>query len=107
MVKALEDQGEDVDVRCSNGDGVGGNIAFRDMLHATEHSIFALALPGDSPSSRRLSEIFLAGETAVTCESACMHIRSELHRATSLDHNAYTRPSCSKAAFSPMPTQSS
>ena len=41
--------------------GRGGHIAFKHMLHATEHAVFALALPGDSPSSRRLSEIFMAG----------------------------------------------
>ena len=50
-----------MDVHCSNAKEGGGHIAFRHMLHAIEHSVFALALVGDSPSTRRLSEIFIAG----------------------------------------------
>ena len=60
-MEALQGSAADVDVQCSNSGHGSGHIAFKHMLHATERSVFALALAGDSPSSRRLSEIFMAG----------------------------------------------
>ncbi|KAK9805837.1 hypothetical protein WJX73_006156 [Symbiochloris irregularis] len=46
---------------CSDGHLGGVHKAFEDMLHGMEHSNFCLALPGDSQSTRRLSEMFMAG----------------------------------------------
>ena len=65
MVTALQSSAPNVDVHCSNGQNNNGHVPFRDMLRAMEHSLFVLILPGDSPSSRRLSEVFLAGAVPV------------------------------------------
>jgi hypothetical protein len=61
QVKELGNAGNDTDIRCSE-ESLGGSheeyaVAFRKM----QHSIFCLVLPGDAQSTRRLSEIFLAG----------------------------------------------
>ena len=50
----------DLAVQCSDEPG-GVHHAFEHMLAAMDHSKFCLVLPGDSASTRRLSEIFLAG----------------------------------------------
>ena len=48
----------DLDVTCSEETA---HVSFADMYHAMQHSIYCLVLPGDSQSTRRLSEIFMAG----------------------------------------------
>ena len=62
--------GEDtsVAVHCTEH---GGHADFPTMLNRMEHSEFCLVLPGDSQSTRRLSEIFLAGQLFHTGH-ACM-----------------------------------
>lgn len=48
-----------INVQCTN---MGGeHMHFDKTLHLMEHSKFCLVLPGDSASTRRLSEIFMAG----------------------------------------------
>ena len=61
VFRAFEKSGEDMKVGCTNKALGGKHESFSDMLTAMEHSIFCLVLPGDSPSVRRLSEVFLAG----------------------------------------------
>ena len=56
-----EERPPDVRVRCTNRELGGQHHSFSSMLAHMERSIFCLALAGDSPSTRRLSEIFLAG----------------------------------------------
>lgn len=62
------EQPPDIDVECTNPDMGGMHHSFETMLSRMEHSVFCLALPGDSPSTRRLSEIFLAG---LPCPMSC------------------------------------
>ena len=67
VFQALHGLAPDIDVRCSNK-GLGGvHEPFQAMLKKMEHSQFCLALPGDSPSTRRLSEIFMAGAGPACC----------------------------------------
>lgn len=54
-------QAPDVKVKCTNADMGGAHHSFQAVLARMERSIFCLALPGDAPSTRRLSEIFMAG----------------------------------------------
>ena len=61
MYQALHGAALDVRVDCTNREMGGAHVSFQDMLDIMEHSVFCLALAGDSPSTRRLSEIFLAG----------------------------------------------
>ena len=72
VAEALRSSASDVKVRCSSGQHAEGHVAFWDMLHAMERSLFVLVLPGDSPCSRRLSEVFLAG--AVLAQRLCNHL---------------------------------
>ena len=67
-----EDRPLDVKVKCTNREMGGRHQAFKEMLAQMERSIFCLALPGDSPSTRRLSEIFLAG-VSICCTLCCLH----------------------------------
>ena len=39
-----------------------------------EHSVFCLALAGDSPSTRRLSEIFLAGVPPIALQRSMLKL---------------------------------
>lgn len=48
-----------IQVECSNAD-LGGQSPFDQIFHSMSRSRFCLALPGDSSSTRRLSEIMLA-----------------------------------------------
>ena len=57
-----EDRAQDVRVKCTNKEMGGQHRTFKEMLAQMERSLYCLVLPGDSPSTRRLSEIFLAGE---------------------------------------------
>ena len=64
-----------VNVRCSEKElgGLDQGASFPLMLDSMEHSEFCLVLAGDSQSTRRLSEIFLAGASCVllhVCSSA-------------------------------------
>lgn len=52
-------QTKGVSVQCTDAGGL--HLEFDQNLKIMEHSKFCLALPGDSASTRRLSEIFLAG----------------------------------------------
>ena len=61
VYKALHGVAPDIKVECTNREMGGSHVSFQDMLDIMEHSVFCLALAGDSPSTRRLSEIFLAG----------------------------------------------
>ena len=59
----------------------GEHVSFQAMLHAMEHSQFSLALAGDSPSTRRLSEIFLAGvfrSSSCACTMLAHHLVNTL-----------------------------
>ena len=56
-----------VDVHCSEKELGGRHEGFEGMLSNMEHSEFCLVLPGDSQSTRRLSEIFLAGAQLHGC----------------------------------------
>ena len=62
-VMALKDQGKDVYVYCSEPEFGASSTheKFTDMLDKMERSVFCLVLPGDAQSTRRLSEIFMAG----------------------------------------------
>lgn len=61
QVKALADKGSDLDVECSEAKLGGSHEQYSLAFHKMEHSIFCLVLPGDAQSTRRLTEIFLAG----------------------------------------------
>ena len=61
MYNALHGVAADIKVGCTNREMGGEHVEFQAMLDDMEHSVFCLALAGDSPSTRRLSEIFLAG----------------------------------------------
>ena len=50
----------EVDVSCTNRELGGQHATFTDMFDDMRNSTFCLALPGDSSSTRRLSEIMLA-----------------------------------------------
>ena len=50
----------EVKVKCTNGELGGKHQEFNEMFQALSDSRFCLALPGDSASTRRLSEIMLA-----------------------------------------------
>lgn len=53
---------DDVDVRCTDPElNAAGHQKFEDMFDKMRHSVFCPAFPGDAASTRRLSEIFLAG----------------------------------------------
>ena len=52
----------DLSVACSDDNLGGKHHDYDQMLAAMEHSKFCLVLPGDSQSTRRLSEIFMAGD---------------------------------------------
>lgn len=55
-------QNPDVDIRCTDGElNPAGHQEFRAMFDRMRHSVFCPAFPGDAASTRRLSEIFLAG----------------------------------------------
>ena len=49
-----------VDVACTNEPNTP-HEAFASTLAAMRDALFCLALPGDAPSTRRLTEIFMAG----------------------------------------------
>ena len=52
----------EMDVRCLDGQlSSEGMVAFEDMFDKMRSSIFCPVFPGDAASTRRLSEIFLAG----------------------------------------------
>ena len=61
VAQALNGSGADVNVKCSESDLGGVHQEYEEMLSTMEHTKFCLALSGDSQSTRRLSEIFLAG----------------------------------------------
>ena len=61
VYNALHGVAPDIKVGCTNSEMGGAHVGFQQMLDDMEHSVFCLALAGDSPSTRRLSEIFLAG----------------------------------------------
>ena len=65
--EALHGVAKDVEVECTNPEKGGKHVSFKDMLHKMEHTVFCLALAGDSPSTRRLSEIFMAGVALWGC----------------------------------------
>ena len=69
----------DVRVKCTNAELGGKHQSFKEMLGHMEHSVFCLALPGDSPSTRRLSEIFLAG--AAWAQGLSAPAAATMHRA--------------------------
>lgn len=73
VTQALHGLAADIDVQCSNPGLGGSHEPFQTMLNKMEHSQFCLALPGDSPSTRRLSEIFMAGRCWI------QHIPATLH----------------------------
>ena len=63
IYEALRHHGADVDVACSEKQ-FGGSDQFGEfevMLSAMEQSRFCLVVTGDAMSTRRLSEIFMAG----------------------------------------------
>lgn len=63
VFEALKGQGSDIDVACSEKE-FGGSDQFAEfeiMLAAMERSRFCLVITGDAMSTRRLSEIFMAG----------------------------------------------
>ena len=62
-----------VDVHCSEREYGGRHDDFSGMLSKMEHSEFCLVLPGDSQSTRRLSEIFLAGASELLSKPASAH----------------------------------
>ena len=81
VFQALHGQAPDIDVRCSN-QGLGGtHEPFQAMMRKMEHSQFCLALPGDSPSTRRLSEIFMAGASFQTHAHSTLGVASSHHAA--------------------------
>ena len=52
----------EMDVRCTDSElNPQGHQEFKAMFDAMRHSRFCPAFPGDAASTRRLSEIFLAG----------------------------------------------
>lgn len=57
----MEKAGPDVDVHCSEPEFGHPHEEFGAMLDKMERSIFCLVLAGDAQSTRRLSEIFMAG----------------------------------------------
>ena len=57
----MKGEPEDVEVRCSESELGHEHTSFGQMLDSMERSIFCLVLPGDAQSTRRLSEIFMAG----------------------------------------------
>ena len=61
QVQALKNSGEDVDVTCTESELGSSHSSFEAMLNKMEHTVFCLIIPGDAQSTRRLSEIFLAG----------------------------------------------
>ena len=61
QVQALKNSGEDVDVTCTESELGSSHSSFEDMLNKMEHTVFCLIIPGDAQSTRRLSEIFMAG----------------------------------------------
>lgn len=61
QVQALKDAGEDTDIQCTENENGHIHQDFHVMLNKMEHSVFCLVVPGDAQSTRRLSEIFMAG----------------------------------------------
>ncbi len=61
QVKDLADSGSDLDVQCSEEELGGSHEDYSVAFNKMERSIFCLVLPGDAQSTRRLTEIFLAG----------------------------------------------
>lgn len=53
----LDGMGSDIHVKCIQDARTDFNVMLSDM----EHTVFCLVLPGDAQSTRRLSEVFLAG----------------------------------------------
>ena len=51
----------DVHVDCTNRELGGIHVPFRDLFTSMLHSRFCIAFPGDSASTRRLSEIMISG----------------------------------------------
>ena len=51
-------------VVCTNGEDGEHDLAFGELYEAMTRSIFCLILPGDAASTRRLSEVFMAGAPA-------------------------------------------
>ena len=60
-MQALKTAGKDVDVSCTESELGHDHSSFEEMLDKMERSIFCLVIPGDAQSTRRLSEIFMAG----------------------------------------------
>ena len=60
-MKALANGGQDLDVECSEEELGGSHEEYSLAFHKMERSVFCLVLPGDAQSTRRLTEIFLAG----------------------------------------------
>ena len=61
QVKALGSDGEDVDIHCSEENLGGSHEPYAVAFDKMRRTKFCLVLPGDAQSTRRLSEIFLAG----------------------------------------------
>ena len=68
---ALQGRGEDVQVQCTSRADNAGAVKVQQLMLQLEHSIFALAVPGEDPSTRLLSDIFLAGTTVISSCSEC------------------------------------
>ena len=60
-MQALKDAGDDTDVQCTENEQGHVHQDFQVMLQKMERSVFCLVVPGDAQSTRRLSEIFMAG----------------------------------------------
>ena len=60
-MKDLASSGSDLDVQCSEEELGGSHEDYAVAFSKMEHSVFCLVLPGDAQSTRRLTEIFLAG----------------------------------------------
>ena len=59
--KFLMNMTEEVDVKCTDPEFGHSHESFQRMFGKMSRSIFCMAFPGDAASTRRLSEIFLAG----------------------------------------------
>ena len=58
QVNTLNTSGPDVDVSCLQP---GVYTEFEVMLSKMEHTVFCIVIAGDAQSTRRLTEIFMAG----------------------------------------------
>ena len=54
-----------INVACSDPSLDGEHLTFEEMLSDMESAVFCLVITGDAMSTRRLSEIFMAGEPVV------------------------------------------